>query len=55
MNFGVTLAGKYWEPGLEPQLFGTICFTRNITKKFSMMSDLYAYEYFEQKRGLKKS
>lgn len=54
MNFGITLAGKYWESGLEPQLFGTFCFTRNITKKFSMMSELYAYQYFEQKEEFKK-
>jgi hypothetical protein len=54
MNLGVTLAGKYWESGLERQLFGTICFTRIITRKFSIMSDLYAYEYFEQEEGFKK-
>ena len=49
LNFGLTLAGKYWESGLERQSFGTVCFTRNLTRKFSIFGELYGYERWEPK------
>lgn len=47
LNFGLTFAGKYWISGLERLTFGSVCFTGNLSQKFSIFGELYGYERWE--------
>ena len=47
INLGLNLLGRDWASDPEPQAFGMFCLTKNLTKKFSIIGELYSFQQWD--------